>query len=88
MCAISQPILMILATELRNGVSTELLGLLGGLLRIVLPSVDLAQQIKLHLTMWSWSAAVMARRISRAGHRFRSWRKLRCPPPGRSPCRI
>jgi hypothetical protein len=71
MCAIAQPILMILAAELRHGVSTELLGLLGGLLRIALPGVDVINQIKLHLTIWSLPAAVMVHRISRTVHRFR-----------------
>lgn len=71
MCAIAQPILMILAAELRHGVSTELLGLLSGLLRIALPSVDVMNQIKLHLTIWSLPVAVMVHRISRTVHRFR-----------------
>jgi hypothetical protein len=71
MCAIAQPILMILAAELRHGVSTELLGLLGGLLRIALPSVNVMDQMKLHLTIWSLPAVVMVHRISRTAGRFR-----------------
>lgn len=72
MCAIAQPIVTMLATELRHGVSTELFGLLGGLLRIALPSVDVINQLKLHLTIWSLPAAVMVHRITRTVRRFRS----------------
>ena len=70
MCVAAHPIIMTLVTELRRGPSIELLGLFGASLRIAFPSFGIADQIKLPLMMWSWSAAVIARSISRAGYRF------------------
>ncbi|MEH2512297.1 hypothetical protein V1291_003651 [Nitrobacteraceae bacterium AZCC 1564] len=87
MYAIAQPVLMIHAAELRHGVPTELLGLFGALLRIALPSVDVMNQIKLHLMMWSWSAAVIARSISRTGYRFRSFPQEAEVPAPENPSR-
>jgi hypothetical protein len=72
MCAIAQPIILALVAELHHGASTELLGLLGALLRAALPSLDITNQIKLHLTMWSLPVAVTIRRISNTARRFRS----------------
>jgi hypothetical protein len=75
MCVIANPIMMALVAEVRHGAPTELLGLLGALLRVALPSLDVTNQIKLHLTIWSLPAAVAMRRISRTVRRFRSLRE-------------
>jgi hypothetical protein len=75
MCVIANPIMMALVAEVRHGAPTELLGLLGALLRVALPSLDATNQIKLYLAMWSLPAAVTMRRISRTVHRFRSLRE-------------
>jgi hypothetical protein len=68
------------AQSITMALVTELLGLSGALLRMAFPSVDLADQIKLHFMMWSCSAAVITRRISRIGDGFRRiYEKLKCP---------
>lgn len=63
MCVFIQPIMMTLVAGAHHGLSTELPGLLGALLRIASPSVDLVEQMKLHLVVWRGLAEVVTRRI-------------------------
>lgn len=50
-------------TELRRFSSTALPGLLGALLRTVVPGLDIVDQVRMLLMMWPWSTDAITRGI-------------------------
>jgi hypothetical protein len=59
---------------LRRFSSTNLLGLLGALLRIAVPGVDIVDQVRMHLMMWPWSTDAVTRSLPTVSRWLRSLR--------------